>query len=143
MILGFTGTRKQPTMKQARRFRIFLSDNDSDIDEFHHGGCDGSDLMAHRLALWYFMPVVVHPPIKETFLAFECLEPHPNVTVLERKPYLARDRDIVNVPIDCLFATPDGPRRPHSGTWYTIDYAIYRHVPVVICWPDGQIKKVA
>jgi hypothetical protein len=41
---------------------------------------------------------------------------------------------------DILIATPDGPRRPHSGTWYTIDYAKQDNkVPVVVCLPDGTI----
>lgn len=146
MILGFTGSRCAPTDKQYHALSLFLFDND--VDELHHGACMGADLMAHRAAINFVVPVVVHPPIKETYLAWECLslrhdpsEPPPNIAVLPRKEYHARNRDIVHA-CDTLFAMPNGPRRPHSGTWYTIDYAKDK-VPVVICWPDGKLEKVS
>lgn len=146
MILGFTGTRNLPTRQQHRTLNLFMFDND--IDQAHHGACVGSDLAFHGCALNYGVPIVVHPPLEEAYLAWECLtathevyEPEPDITVLERKEYHERNRDIVHA-CDNLLATPNGPRRPHSGTWYTIDYALKHKVPVVICWPDGTLEKI-
>src|SRR6185312_6377718 len=100
MILGFTGTRKKPTPQQWRGMDLFLFDNK--IDEAHHGACVGSDLMFHGCAVNYATPIIVHPPLKETYLAQECLfMPTPemiaadyaewaeyDVTVLPAKGYL-------------------------------------------------------
>jgi hypothetical protein len=142
MILGFTGSRNRPTPKQLAWLDLYFFDRD--VDVLHHGACVGSDLAAHRMALDYAVPVVVHPPIKDGYLAEECLfvPPPPTkhqVTVLERKHYHARNRDIVHA-ADRLIALPDGPRRPHSGTWYTIDYAVGQHFRVQTCFPDGHVE---
>jgi len=58
---------------------------------------------------------------------------------MSAKPYHDRNRDIVDA-CDVLIATPDGPQRRHSGTWYTIDYARANRVAVVVCLPDGTIE---
>jgi hypothetical protein len=143
MILGFTGTRRLPTSKQLTQLDLYLFDND--IDEAHHGACVGSDLAFHRAALWFALSVIVHPPIKEMYLAFECLntvsEPPDvwDITILAHKEYHERNRDIVN-DSDQLLALPEGPRRPHSGTWWTIDYALEHDAPVDIIWPDGRLE---
>lgn len=141
MKLGFTGTRNKPTDAQLRQLLSFLrgSGDDDYIEALHHGACVGADLAAHQYAFSLEMPIVVHPPIKEAYLAFQCLEPHPNVTVLERKPYFVRNRDIVDA-ADRLLAVPDGPRRPDSGTWHTINFAMYRQMPITVCWPDGRME---
>lgn len=153
VILGFTGTRNKPTQQQWHQTNLFLFDNN--INEAHHGACDGSDLMFHRCAINFATPIIVHPPIKEIYLARECLfMPTPemiesdypewaeyDVTVLPAKGYLERDRDIVDA-CDHLLATPEGPRKPHSGTWYTIDYALTHSKPVTVIWPDGKIEKL-
>jgi hypothetical protein len=136
MILGFTGTRNVPTVEQL----AWLWNQFDDVDVLHNGACVGADLASHKMALGHHKPIIVHPPVKEAYLASYCLEPHPLVTVLARKPYGQRNHDIVNA-CNKLIALPDGPRRPHSGTWHTIDYAKRMYIPVTICWPDGEVTQ--
>jgi hypothetical protein len=37
-----------------------------------------------------------------------------------------------------LIATPDGPERRGSGTWYTVNAARRRERRIVIVWPNGM-----
>lgn len=145
MIVGFTGTRNTPTPLQSRWLREYLALQG--VTELHHGGCVGSDWLAHRHALELGIRVVVHPGPPGKWRAEECLIPHELVTVLPAKHYLARNRDIVNA-CDRLLATPKelpgsaAEQRPMrgSGTWYTVRYAGDQEMPVVICYPDGGVK---
>lgn len=137
MILGFTGTRHMPTQTQ----QAFIQRNIRDADELHHGACIGSDAVAHIFGLLYGLRITVHPPEDTKLIDVKAAMPlnRDLITVLPAKPYHDRDRDISDAS-DTLIATPDGPRRPHSGTWYTIDYTLSRHeIPVIICLPDGTL----
>ena len=58
--------------------------------------------------------------------------------VTEAKPYLARNRDIVDV-TTALLATPQGPEELRSGTWSTVRYARRQTKPLVIVWPNGVV----
>lgn len=136
MILGFTGTRGMPTPEQ----QAFIDRNVSGCDELHHGACVGSDAVAHVFGLLYARQIRVHPPEDTKLVDLKAVMPRNRdlVKVLPAKPYHARNRDIVDA-CEVLIATPDGRRRPRSGTWYTIDYARANKVPVVVCLPDGTI----
>lgn len=131
MILGFTGTRKQPTQAQLNWVNAVLAP----VTEFHHGACVGSDYAMHYQALIRGIPIVVHPPVN-TRLMME-IEPHPLVTVLPPQDYHSRNRAIVQAG-ESLFALPDGPKRQGSGTWYTISYAYASDVPALIVLPNGE-----
>ena len=63
-----------------------------------------------------------------------------DVTV-KPKEHLARNRDMVKLGL-ALLATPAGPyvKGAHSGTWYTINYALRIGRPVAVIWPDGQLE---
>jgi hypothetical protein len=152
MILGFTGTRRQPSNPQIEWLRGVLSAMwaRQEVSELHHGCCIGADAFAHMLSYRTRIPIVVHPPLNKKLAYLAALGPHhlPLVTVLPAAPYMVRNRAIVDA-CDRLIALPDGPPRPHSGTWGTIDYAegnTQLHtanrviVPVTICWPDGKIE---
>lgn len=137
MKIGFTGARKTPTGAQAE----FIQRNLDDASELHHGCCVGSDYVAHHYAVGLeTLPTIwLHPPTDEKLMVpLRDLISRPGIHVLSPKWYHDRNRDIVDS-CDVLIATPDGPRRPHSGTWYTIDYATENDVPVVVCLPDGTI----
>lgn len=136
MILGFTGTREQPTPEQIRQLGFYLFDNG--IEQVHHGACRGADAEMHRLALQYVLRIVVHPPLKMHNMMMPDWN-HGNVTVLPHKDYHPRNRDIVAA-CDRLLVMPNGPWRPHSGTWSTHDYAVLHGVPRDIIWPDGQLE---
>jgi hypothetical protein len=138
--LGFTGTRHEPTDEQKR----FIFRNMSDATELHHGCCEGSDYVSHSCAISLEIPTIwLHPPTdRKLMVPLSKLLTRGGIHVLKAKQYHARNRDIVDS-CEVLIATPDGPRRPHSGTWYTIDYARANKVPVVVCLPDGTIDTEA
>lgn len=141
MNLGMTGTRHGVTAPQ----REFLSNLIAQASQLHHGACVGADAEAHDLAVASHVPIVVHPPSDKKLVYHAALRGGENVAVLDAKPYHDRNRDIVNS-CDKLVALPDGPRRPHSGTWYTVRFAcgevdahlLVRRVPVEVCYPDGE-----
>ena len=143
MILGFTGTRNTPTELQSKWLLNYLID--SGATELHHGGCVGSDWLAHKHAVSLSIRVVVHPGPAGKWRAEECLVPSRLVTVLPAKDYIPRDYDIVDA-CERLLATPkelpgNEPGRG-SGTWATVRYARRPQIarPTVICYPDGGVK---
>lgn len=128
---GFTGTRTGMTEAQLAWLATTLERG----APVHHGGCVGADAQMHHHALAVGSEVTVHPPINPKLR----MPDDPRALWLPAKDYLARDRDIVDS-TDLLLATPDGPPRPRSGTWYTIDYATRTGKPVIICYPDGTVE---
>ena len=128
--VGFTGTRAGMTNAQWREVLGWLGDMKPGV--LHHGDCQGADSQAHDLARELGWRIVIHPPADARLRAFcdgdESRWP---------KPYLDRDRDIVNE-TSVMIAAPatavrvDGTR---SGTWYTVGYAQRRGNPVRIALP--------
>ena len=140
--LGFTGSRKPPTEAQLRWLWQAVCCLRKDF-VFHHGGCVGADAAFHRLALKGWWSIVIHSPV-DTKLMMPEIELNPYrqsnpIMVLPPKPYLARNRDIVDA-VTRMCALPDGFPRPHSGTWYTIEYALRRGVDIIACYPDGTVE---
>lgn len=129
-VYGFTGTRHGMSPRQFH----WLTDAFTAGAALHHGGCIGADAGAHAHALSTGSAVIVHPPINPRLR----MPYDDRATWLPAKEYLERDRDIVDA-ADLLLATPDGPRRPGSGTWYTVDYAIEIGRSVLICYSDGTV----
>lgn len=127
--LGFTGTRNEPTEAQAD----WLWREICSYRELHHGACVGADFLAHQAALDVGLQIIVHPPFNDRLR----MRYDPRATWLPAKPYLVRNRDIVDA-TDELIAIPDGPERRQSGTWSTVRYAIQLGRRVTICYPDGR-----
>ena len=135
MNIGVTGTRYGCQIDQhlslinvLRTFRQVYGEV-----TFHHGDCLGADqeaaLIAQGLRFW----VVGHPPSNPKHRGFfNSDHTHPE------KDYHTRDRDIVD-DSDVLIACPDGPERPRSGTWYTVNYARKIDKPIFIIYPDGEV----
>lgn len=116
MILGVTGSRHIERCEQkVQRLISFMQDKG--VSELHHGDCCGWDSLCHYAAKSIGVKTVVHPPESKSFRAF-C----DGDVILPTKPYLDRNRDIVNA-VDFLIAGPDGPERTRSGTWSTVRYA--------------------
>lgn len=130
MILGLTGTRNNLTPAQVAWLRTQLAS----AEELHHGACVGADAAAHLTARTLGVPVVVHPPADERLM----MPADPAVEWLPAKPYLDRNRDIVDA-TEQLLALPDGPERHSGGTWYTVRYAWGRGKVVRVCYPDGTV----
>ena len=145
MILGFTGTSRGMTHQQIitvvtllKRFSLIFQLTPLTIFEIHHGDCAGSDYQVHKLAMDMSAHIVLHPPSAAYKRAF-CN--HADETRLER-PYLERNKDIVNEGKDGLIACPSGFREViRSGTWSTVRYArkLNRHIWIIL--PDGIIRE--
>lgn len=129
--LGFTGTRNEPTDAQLD----WLWREMAAYRELHHGACVGADYCAHQAASETGIPVIVHPPTNDRLR----MRYDPAATWLPAKPYLVRNRDIVDA-TDELIAIPDGPERQQSGTWSTVRYAVNLKRYVRICYPDGRVE---
>lgn len=129
--LGMTGSRNGVTNSQ----RMFALARIRAAGTLHHGACVGADSECHRIAGLAGVPAVIHPPADERYMM-------PDDGYGERlpaRPYHERNRDIVDA-ADEMIAFPDGPERPHGGTWYTIRYAVSSGVPVTVCYPDGTVE---
>lgn len=130
---GFTGTRYGMTTAQRGALMVFLSGGSG---EFHHGDCMGADAEAHDIAYDLGYVIVGHPPSTGGWRAGK------NCTVLlPEKPYLARNRDIVDATIALIAAPQLSDEQSRGGTWSTVRYARKRGKPVVIIHPDGIIKQ--
>jgi hypothetical protein len=132
---GFTGTRRGMTLPQAKAFvRVVCAL--PGLAEFHHGDCVGADDEAaaavHALGR---VTIVAHPPTDEALRAFNA---HAAETRPPR-PYLERNRAIVDA-TDVLVATPaEAAERRRSGTWSTVRYARGLGRRVVLVLPDGRV----
>lgn len=130
---GFTGTRNPITGEQYDW--LWKELHETDYSEWHHGACVGADEASHYAAWNAGLSIVVHPPENDRLRMLY----DPRATWLPAKPYLVRNRDIVDA-TDWLIALPDGPERQQSGTWSTVRYAVKIGRPVTICYPDGRIE---
>ena len=147
MHIGFTGTRKGMTVRQAHWFvRTLIKVTNGEPFSFHHGDCIGADDEAHFLICsdiqFVNIPVniIIHPgysasrpddvSMRANNMADEIREP---------KQHFARNRDIVNES-ELLIAVPICKPIPASGgTAYTIDYARKTKKEIVIIYPDGEL----
>ena len=133
MNIGVTGSRLGLTGPQSdwlAGFLLVVGPTD-----LHHGDCEGVDAMAHDIAGAFGCRRVIHPPINPKSRAW-CM----GEEILPEKPYLERNKDIVNA-CSVLLVFPSGPERLRSGTWSTYRYAkkIGKHFYVI--YPDGTFKQ--
>lgn len=151
--IGFTGSREEPQPCQKKWLVNFILQDvlQNRITEAHHGCCEGSDEFFHKAckgamrAKEYGSEVgleqlVLHPPSDRKLEMGIDEWTMTNCVWYPRKPYLARNRDIVRNS-SRLLALPNtmGPTRG-SGTWYTINHAETLKVPIWICYPDGKVR---
>ena len=131
--LGFTGTRKGMTDEQRTVFTAQLVI--CNPHEFHDGDCTGADEEAHAIVREYVgCRMIGHPPDNDKARA-HCMY---DMNFLP-KPYLDRNRDIVD-DVDRMIATPDTmEEKERGGTWYTIRYARKQSRKLTIIYPDGTI----
>lgn len=100
----------------------------------HYGDCTGADyemfLLCKTLGVWK----VCHPPERDTFRMWTAGD-----EVRPVKPYLERNRDIVDES-DYLVACPlEECEQPSGGTWYTVRYARSTGRTVVLVYPGGRV----
>jgi len=143
--LGFTGTRTHMTHNQMFNLAIILEDYKnkfliSSIEEFHNGCCEGSDNISNYIikAISPLTKIHWHPPIDKKYVKKCYVKPD---IVYKDKPYLERNKCIVDK-TEHLIAIPKGfNEEVRSGTWATIRYARLKKKPIIIIFPDGKIKK--
>ena len=116
MKIGMTGNRDGITKEAIITFENFLKK--SKIDEAHHGDCVGADKMFHDVLHNKKIKIIIHPPNDNKLRSFCKSE-----FILPSKPYLDRNKDIVN-DTNILIAFPSSEiELLRSGTWSTIRYA--------------------
>ncbi len=143
MHVGFSGSRHGPATAYQRDafLRALIELRQESILpltmlRFRHGDCLGWDALAHDIAKRLGWPITIHPPDKPMLRAFKN-KGDPTVEVLPPRPYLHRNRDIVQAS-SIVIITPDShePRR-HSGTWYTYEYARTVGKRTILLLPNG------
>lgn len=134
MIIGFTGTSSGMTGPQMQAVRQLLWERIDERVELRHGDCVGADAEAHAMARGYGMRVVIHPPSNPKARAWCCGD-----VVLPAKPYLARNRDIVEA-CELLIAAPRTVREElRSGTWATVRHAAKVGRRTLLVSPSGEV----
>ncbi len=134
---GFTGTRDVWTRPQVDAVREALLMLDVwGYRWMQNGDCLGSDWKAARI--WQMMgrSVWLRPPTNDAYRAFieAQMESEP-------RPYLDRNRDIVDHS-ELLLATPkEMTEQPKGGTWFTVRYARRQRRPIMIVLPDGTVHR--
>jgi hypothetical protein len=132
-MVAFTGTRQGMTEDQKEQFATIFP---PEAQVFMHGDCVGADAEAHSLVRDIKRPIeiAIMPPENPKLRAF--ME---GDLVVKPRPYLERNRYLVNW-ADLVIATPKTwDSRPRSGTWYTIRYAIGQNKRLWIINPNGSI----
>lgn len=131
IIIGFTGTQEGMTEEQ---FQIVLSlVNIYNPSSVHHGDCIGADYQFHEIVSYHANNrtfITIHPPEDSSKRAF-C---RGYELILKPKPYLDRNRDIVDRST-ILIAAPKSKEVLRSGTWATIRYARKINRPHIIVMP--------
>lgn len=136
-------------MRRSLSYQPTVEEVDQDQPVLDYGLCVGSDDQTSEVATWFGYRLIAHPAsdVSPDLIA----TPFHGATVLQAKPALERNRDIVDAS-GVLVAAPreqlDGEwhkRKPmgvlRSGTWATVRYAVEAGKPVWFAWPDGTFEK--
>jgi len=133
--IGFSGTQRGMTDQQRVAVqRLFL---DLGAVTVHHGDCEGSDDQADDIARSVGCRIHIHPPTDPKKRAF-CFQP--GDTASPPRPYLERNKGIVDSTA-CLVAAPfEVEEQIRSGTWSTVRYARRRGKTVHLVFPNGTVR---
>jgi hypothetical protein len=133
MEIGFTGTREGLTDAQKDKVGDVLSHH---FTSAHHGDCIGADEYFHLICAYIDLHTVVHPPEHDVLRAYCTADEY-----REPKPYLRRNKDIVDE-ADWMVACPRSMKEElRSGTWFTVRYARKCKKKLTIIYPDGSMKE--
>lgn len=142
MNLGFTGTRHGLTWSQKVTLVTLLrrlNDTGHRVLVFRHGGCQGADVEAARIAREVCGPdasIFCHPgPDGDPHQVDSGVDDEK----LPGKTHFARNRDIVALSQAMVACPCDVSRQTRGGTWYTIDHARKAGVRVYLIWPSGAM----
>lgn len=147
MKVGFTGTQRGLTKEQMSTLRLIASRihnralfpdgsvfNGHEINWFIHGMCWGADTEAADIFKSHGFKLIGYPGTEQQSRSQQ-------VDILKDvKPFLARNKDIVNGS-DILIACPgEFTEVLRSGTWATYRYATKIPKPIAIVFPDGNVS---
>lgn len=140
--VGFTGTQVGMTDMQKVRFKRLLKvlrdTKGRNSIMFRHGDCVGADFDAHLIAMILDYEIVIHPPENPSKRAFCDLGRISKIN--KEKPYLERNRDIVDNSSMMIACPKEFEEQLRSGTWSTYRYALKNDKKTVIIWPDGSFS---
>lgn len=138
--IGFTGSQVGMNATQNLAILDHLKDKQtlSGYETYiHHGDCIGADAGFDIIAKIIDIPTIIHPPENPHKRAF-C---DGYFEIREPKPYLDRNKDIVDES-DILIVCPNTMHESlRSGTWSTWRYAKKTGKPWIIFFPDGTVEK--
>lgn len=117
MRIGFTGTQAGMSNRQKAEFKKLIRG----ATELHHGDCIGADEEAHLIAMEVGLTIGVHPPSDPKKRAF--VTTRNGDATYSPKPYLMRNRDIVDTTDELIAAPLTNQEQLRSGTWSTVRYA--------------------
>ena len=134
--LGFTGTSSTVTVLAKHALKNVLQNmHNAGYLRMHNGDCIQADAIAARL--WQEMggKVVLHPPEDPKKRAFIEADYY-----FDPRPYLERNKDIVNLSRTLIAVSHGMTEDARSGTWATIRYAKKMCRPCQIILPNGEIQ---
>jgi hypothetical protein len=135
--LGFTGTRHRCTNRQHDALSTILCWMHAGGSQWLHvGDCVGSDYQAAMIWRQLGGKLHGHPPDVDTlraFLDYDRLE--------LPKPYIPRNRDIVDVSAAMIATPAEMIEQTRGGTWSTIRYARKLARPLCLIYPDGSMDR--
>jgi hypothetical protein len=135
MKIGMSGSRDGMSDKALLVLQQFLKSND--IVEVHHGDCVGSDTIFHDQSVSFNIRTIAHPPNNDSNRSL-CKSD----TIRQVKPYLVRNKNIVDE-TDMLIAIPSTKDEIiRSGTWSTIRYAKKTNKKILIIFQDGTEQNI-
>ena len=143
MHIGFTGTRQGMSLAQFDQLSLLLKTFiQEEKSSLHFGLCIGADCEAAEVAFELGYNIIAHPgyfPKNPSWRGSRGSFQHSH-TILEEKPFLTRDQDIVNAS-SILIATPaQETEQRRSGTWATIRYGRKKpDMTVIVINPDGSL----
>jgi Predicted Rossmann fold nucleotide-binding protein involved in DNA uptake len=143
--IGFTGTRgtkEQKELPSKQRLKLHHILETVAAHELHHGDCVVADATAHKMAYEMGYDIIIHPPTSPIYRAF-CGEGETGVSILKPRPYLARNKDIVDSSDILVACSRTMQEEQRSGTWHTIRYASAGEikVPTIIIYPNGSVER--
>jgi len=137
MRLGVTGTQTASCVTVEAKAEFTKIVSTFAITEMHHGGCQGGDAAMHNMVDDLFgdtCSIYIHQPVDKTKAQFLLGK---NVTLLNAKHYLERNKDIVDAS-NVMIAMPKGMEEElRSGTWMTVRDTVKKRKPLYVVWPDG------
>jgi hypothetical protein len=135
MRIGFTGTRKGMTDAQRKTVAALLRQQEPEVA--FHGDCVGADAEFHALCR-----ALEPAPVINIRPGCERGDPRRagcagDVTATVR-PFLQRNRDIVDACQMLIVAPGEDVEHKRSGTWSTYRYAKTVGRELVVVFPDGR-----